>query len=66
MRWNPISRVALVNPKGTHDPEIVIDADASTGIPGFDLDHLTAAERANMLHEAPDFPTCCGPGRRRW
>jgi hypothetical protein len=64
VRWNPISRIALVNPKGTHDPEIVIDADASTGIPGFDLDHLTAAERANLLHEGPGFPYLLRPGAK--
>jgi len=64
VRWNPISRVALVNPKGTHDPEIVIDADASTGIPEFDLDHLTAAERANLLHEGPGFPYMLRPGAK--
>jgi hypothetical protein len=64
VRWNPISRIALVNPKGTHDPEIVIDADASTGIPGFDLDHLTAAERANLLHEGPGFPYMLRPGAK--
>jgi len=64
VRWNPISRVALVNPKGTHDPEIVIDADASTGIPGFDLDHLTASERTNLLHEGPGFPYMLRPGAK--
>jgi hypothetical protein len=64
VRWNPISRIALVNPKGTHDPEIVIDADASTGIPGFDLDHLPAAERANLLHEGPGFPYLLRPGAK--
>jgi hypothetical protein len=64
VRWNPISRVALLNPKGTHDPEIVIDADASTGIPEFDLDHLTAAERANLLHEGPGFPYMLRPGAK--
>jgi hypothetical protein len=64
VRWNPISRIALVNPKGSHDPEIVIDADASTGIPGFDLDHLTDAERANLLHEGPGFPYMLRPGAK--
>jgi hypothetical protein len=64
VRWNPISRVALLNPKGTHDPEIVIDADASTGIPRFDLDHLTATERANLLHEGPGFPYMLRPGAK--
>jgi hypothetical protein len=64
VRWNPISRIALVNPKGTHDPEIVIDADASTGIPGFDLGHLTAAERATLLQEGPGFPYMLRPGAK--
>jgi hypothetical protein len=64
VRWNPISRIGLVNPKGTHDPEIVIDADASTGIAGFDLDHLTDAERANLLHEGPGFPYMVRPGAK--
>jgi len=64
VRWNSISRVALLNPKGTHDPEIVIDADASTGIPEFDLDHLTVAERATLLHEGPGFPYMLRPGAK--
>jgi hypothetical protein len=63
VKWNPISRVALVN-KGTHNQEIVIDADASTGIPEFDLDHLTDAERANLLHEGPGFPYMLRPGAK--
>ena len=63
VRWNPISRIALVNPKST-DPEIVIDADASTGIPGFDLNHLTDAERDNLLHEGPGFPYMLRPGAK--
>ncbi|MBV9771110.1 MAG: hypothetical protein JOZ32_16175 [Bryobacterales bacterium] len=64
VRWNPISRIALVNPKGTHDPEIVIDADASTGIPTFDLEHLTDRERTNLLHEGPGFPYMLRPGAK--
>jgi hypothetical protein len=64
VRWNPISRIALVNPKGTHDPEIVIDADASTGIPEFDLDHLAAPERDTLLHEGPGFPYMLRPGAK--
>ena len=63
VRWNPISRTALVNPK-TSDPEIVIDADASTGIPTFDLQHLTDRERANLLHEGPGFPYMLRPGAK--
>jgi hypothetical protein len=63
VRWNPISRVALVNPNSS-DPEIVIDADASTGIPKFDLRHLTDRERANLLHEGPGFPYLLRPGAK--
>ena len=63
VRWNPISRIALLNPKSS-DPEIVIDADASTGIPTFDLDHLTERERANLLHQGPGFPYMLRPGAK--
>ena len=63
VRWNPISRIALLNPNSS-DPEIVIDADASTGIPKFDLQHLTEQERANLLHEGPGFPYMLRPGAK--
>lgn len=63
VRWNPISRIGLVNPN-TSDPEIVIDADASTGIPRFDLRHLTEQERSNLLHEGPGFPYMLRPGAK--
>lgn len=63
VRWNPISRIGLVNPNSS-DPEIVIDADASTGIPRFDLRHLTESERANLLHEGPGFPYMIRPGAK--
>ncbi len=63
VRWNPISRIGLVNQKSS-DPEIVIDADASTGIPTFDLEHLTEKERANLLHEGPGFPYMLRPGAK--
>jgi hypothetical protein len=63
VRWNPISRIALLNPQ-TSDPEIVIDADASTGIPTFDLEHLTEQQRANLLHEGPGFPYMLRPGAK--
>jgi hypothetical protein len=59
VRWNPISRVALR--KG---PEIIIDADALTGIAGVDLDHLTAAERANLLRTGSGFPYVLRPAAK--
>jgi len=65
VRWNPISRVALVNQNGGGgDPTIVIDADAATGVSGYDLDHLTDAQRAYMLHEGPGFPYMLRPGAK--
>lgn len=64
VRWNPISRIGLVASKDGRDPEIVIDADASTGISRFDLDHLNDAERANLLHEGPGFPYMVRPGAK--
>jgi hypothetical protein len=63
VRWNPISRIAVVNPQSS-DPEIVIDADASTGISRFDLDHLSGRDRANLLHEGPGFPYMLRPGAK--
>ncbi len=63
VRWNPISRIALVNPNSS-DPEIIIDADASTAIPTFDLQHLTDQQRANLLHEGPGFPYMLRPGAK--
>jgi hypothetical protein len=63
VRWNPISRIALLNPNSS-DPEIVIDADASTGIPKFDLQRLSEPERANLLHEGPGFPYMLRPGAK--
>ena len=63
VRWNPISRIALLNPNSS-DPEIVIDADASTGIPKFDLEHLTDQQRAYLLHEGPGFPYMLRPGAK--
>ena len=62
VRWNPISRVALVNQRD--GPTIVIDADAATGVAGYDLDHLTGGQRASMLHEGPGFPYMLRPGAK--
>ncbi len=54
-RWNPFSRIGVSRENGTGWPSIVIDADASTGIPGFDLDHLTQQDRAILLGQGPGF-----------
>ena len=45
-------------------PRIVIDADAATGIPTFDLRTSDGAERANLLHQGPGFPYTLRPGAK--
>jgi hypothetical protein len=64
VQWNAISRVAIVNHEAEKDLEIVIDADASTGIPTFDLYHLTGEERSNLLHQGPGFPYLLRPAAK--
>ncbi len=62
VRWNSFSRIGLVaNPGGAM---LFIDADASTGIPGFDLDHMTANEKQRLLYQGPGFPYVLRPGAK--
>ena len=63
VQWNSFSRVGLVR-HDTLGGEILIDADASTFIPPFDLDNLTADERARLLHEGPGIPYLLKPGAK--
>lgn len=62
VQWNSFSRIGLVNKDGGY--LIVIDADASTGIPTFDLDHLTQSERDGLLRQGPGFPYLLRPGAK--
>lgn len=62
VRWNSFSRVALRVPPGQSQPEIVIDGDASTGIPPYDLDALSAEARATLLSMGPGFVYQLRPG----
>jgi hypothetical protein len=55
-KWNSFSRIGVAPEGGTDRLGIIIDADASTGIPNFDLDHLTPVERYNLLAQGPGFP----------
>ena len=43
---------------------IIIDADASTGVPPFDWDHLDDNTRFNLLHQGPGFPYLIRPGAK--
>lgn len=59
--WNSFSRVGVHFDGGWR---IVIDADAATGIPSFDWDHLTAEERYKLTHEGPGVPYLVRPGAK--
>ena len=63
VQWNSFSRVGLVR-HGALGGEILIDADASTFIPPFDLDHLSDADRFKLLHEGPGVPYLLKPGAK--
>ena len=60
--WNSFSRVALAGEAGS--AMIYIDADASTGVPAFDFDHLSEAERREALKLGPSLPYLLRPGAK--
>jgi hypothetical protein len=63
VQWNSFSRIGLVNKPGQW-ASILIDADASTGVPRFDLDNLTAPEKEKLLSQGPGFPYVLRPGAK--
>jgi hypothetical protein len=64
VKWNTFSRIGLTQVAGTQIPLIVIDGDASTGIPGFDLDRLAESERRDLLYQGPGLPYDLRPGAK--
>src|SRR4029077_3907031 len=44
--------------------DIVIDADASTTIADFDIEHLTASQRFNLMHQGPGYAYLIRPGAK--
>ncbi len=58
VQWNSFSRI------GVRDYRIFIDADASTGIAGFDFAHLTPNERHQLLEQGPALPYAVRPGAK--
>ena len=64
VKWNSFSRIALAPEKGSANHLIIIDADASTGVPPFDWDHLDDNTRFNLLHQGPGFPYLIRPGAK--
>ena len=64
VRWNTFSRIALVDKKAEGRQTIVIDADASTDIATFDLDHLTGRQRSDLSYQGPALPYAVRPGAK--
>jgi len=64
IKWNSFSRIALVHRAGEHRESIVIDADAATDIFTYDLNHLNAYERHDVLEQGPALPYAVRPGAK--
>jgi hypothetical protein len=63
VRWNVFSRIALA-PDQYGMKSIYIDADASTGIPDFDIDRLSEKSRADLLRHGMGLPYVLRPGAK--
>jgi hypothetical protein len=64
VKWNSFSRVALRKDKESGAPNIVIDADAATGIPSFDFSKLSPKERDDLLYQGPGLVYVLRPEAR--
>ncbi len=64
VRWNSFSRIALAPEAGSGPLTIYIDADASTGIPHFDFNRLSPADRNDLLYQGPGLPYALRPGAK--
>ena len=63
-RWNSFSRIGVAPEKGSDRMQIIIDADAATGIANFDFDHLDDQTRFQLTHEGPGFVYTLRPGAK--
>lgn len=63
-KWNSISRIGVAPEKGSDRMQIIIDADAATGIARFDFDHLDDKTRRQLTHEGPGFVYTLRPGAK--
>jgi hypothetical protein len=64
VQWNSFSRIGVTQEPDSKRRIIVIDADASTGIANFDLEHLTEAQRRFLFMQGPGFPYALRPGAK--
>jgi hypothetical protein len=65
-KWNSFSRIGIAPEQGSGIPTIFIDADASTAIFPYDLDHMGAQERhdVGLLEQGPALPYAVRPGAK--
>ncbi len=63
-QWNSFSRISVRAPGDSGTYTVVIDADATTDIPRFDLDRLSAQDRLELARHGPAFPYHVRPGAR--
>ncbi len=64
VKWNSFSRIAVAKEGGTNLPNIVIDADAATGIFSQDLNAMNATEKYKVLDNGPGLPYKLKPGAK--
>ncbi len=64
VKWNSFSRVGLGRDPSNGMPNIVIDADAATGIPNFDFSRLSYQERKDLLYQSPGLVYVLRPGAK--
>ncbi len=62
VKWNSFSRIGVTGDRGS--AMMFIDADASTGIPAFDLGNLSASDRQALLYQGPGLPYAFHPGAK--
>lgn len=62
VKWNGISRISMKADAGSGGHLIVIDADASTGVPHFDFANLSEKDKRDLLFQGPGLPYSLRPG----
>ena len=63
-KWNSFSRIGVAHIDAEDRYDILIDADAATGIANFDFDHLSRNQRTTCLEQGPALPYALRPGAK--
>jgi hypothetical protein len=63
-KWNSFSRIGVAHSQADNSYMIFIDADASTAVANFDFDHLTPAQKHDLLEQGPGLPYAVRPGAK--